>query len=106
VFNLAEGIGAGRGRESQVPCILESLRMPYSGSDPIALGITLDKCLTNVILRANVIPVPQMYLVNDSRLFPFGNEILTKAKISLLNPAGKGLPRGYFLIPWPLITVL
>ena len=97
VFNLAEGIGAGRGRESQVPCILESLRMPYSGSDPIALGITLDKCLTNVILRANVIPVPQMYLVNDSRLFPFGNEIFDEGKNFIVKPRWEGSSKGIFL---------
>src|SRR5437773_8628197 len=42
VFNLAEGVG-GRGRESQVPATLEMLGVPCTGSDPVAIGITLDK---------------------------------------------------------------
>ena len=42
VFNLAEGTG-GLGREAQVPGLLEAYRMPYSGSDPVAMALTLDK---------------------------------------------------------------
>ena len=55
VFNLAEGIG-GRGRESQVPAVLEMLGIPCSGSDAVAIGITLDKALAKMLAKANGIP--------------------------------------------------
>lgn len=47
VFNLAEGLG-GRGRESQVPALLEMLGIPNTGSDPVALALALDKGLAKV----------------------------------------------------------
>ena len=44
VFNIAEGTG-GRDREAQVPALLSLLEIPYSGSDALAMSITLDKAL-------------------------------------------------------------
>lgn len=55
VFNLAEGIG-GRGRESQVPATLEMMGVPCSGSDAVAIGITLDKALAKLLAKASGIP--------------------------------------------------
>jgi D-alanine-D-alanine ligase len=52
VFNLAEGIG-GRGRESQVPATLEMLGIPCTGSDPVAIGITLDKAMAKLMAKAS-----------------------------------------------------
>ncbi|HEY8134341.1 MAG TPA: D-alanine--D-alanine ligase, partial [Thermoanaerobaculia bacterium] len=52
VFNLAEGVG-GRGRESQVPATMEMLGIRCTGSDPIAIGITLDKALAKLMARAH-----------------------------------------------------
>ncbi len=52
VFNLAEGMG-GRGRESQVPATLEMLGIPCTGSDPVVIGITLDKALAKLIAKAH-----------------------------------------------------
>ncbi len=46
VFNIAEGRGTFRSREGQVPSILEMLGIPYTFSDPLTLGISLDKPLT------------------------------------------------------------
>lgn len=43
VFNLAEGQGVGRSREARVPAVLEMLGIPYTGSDPLTLAVTLDK---------------------------------------------------------------
>ncbi len=42
VFNIAEGEG-GRCREAHVPALLELLGIPYVGSDPLTLCVTLDK---------------------------------------------------------------
>lgn len=49
VFNIAEGIG-GRNREAQVPALLELLGIPYTGSDPAAMSLTLDKSLAKQIV--------------------------------------------------------
>src|SRR5512142_1408670 len=42
VFNIAEGL-RGPSREAQIPAVLEMLGIPYTGSDPLTLGICLDK---------------------------------------------------------------
>ncbi|MCM8812386.1 MAG: ATP-grasp domain-containing protein [Candidatus Omnitrophica bacterium] len=62
VLNIAEGRGKTRGRESQIPCLLEWLQIPYFGSDAIALGIALDKYLANVMLKHAGVPVPDMVM--------------------------------------------
>jgi D-alanine-D-alanine ligase len=67
VFNIAEGMGRTRSRESQVPCVLESLGIPYTGSDPVSLGITLDKYSTNIVLEKAGIPVPEAFTAASSQ---------------------------------------
>ena len=49
VFNFAEGLW-GAARESQVPAMLEMLRIPYTGSDPLTLALCLDKRRTSEVL--------------------------------------------------------
>jgi D-alanine-D-alanine ligase len=49
VFNIAEGIG-GRNREAQVPALLELLGISYTGSDPAAMSLALDKSLAKQIV--------------------------------------------------------
>lgn len=51
VFNIAEGL-RGRNREAQVPALLELLDIPYTGSDPTTLCLTLDKGLSKRIVAA------------------------------------------------------
>ena len=46
VFNFAEGTGVGRTREARVPAVCEMLGIPYTGSDPLALAVALDKDMT------------------------------------------------------------
>ncbi len=55
VFNLAEGVG-GRGRESQVPALLEMYGIPCTASPALAIGLTLDKALAKTVARAAGIP--------------------------------------------------
>src|SRR3954449_9710752 len=50
VFNIAEGVG-GRGRESQVPAVLEMLGIPCTGSDALAIALTLDKALAKIVAK-------------------------------------------------------
>jgi D-alanine-D-alanine ligase len=51
VFNIAEGLG-GRGRESQVPCLLDLLGIPYVFSGPLTLALTLDKALAKRLVAS------------------------------------------------------
>ena len=69
VFNLAEGIG-GRGRESQVPATLEMLGVPCTGSDPIAIGITLDKALAKLMAKAHGIATAPWFVATTGRRPP------------------------------------
>ena len=64
VFNIAEGI-QGRGREAQVPAILNYLRIPYSGSDETTLCIALDKALTKRLLTTYHIKTPQYRVIGN-----------------------------------------
>ncbi|HEX2947428.1 MAG TPA: ATP-grasp domain-containing protein [Clostridia bacterium] len=65
VFNIAEGT-TGRGREAQVPAILNFLGIPYSGSDETTLCISLDKALTKRYLSTYGIKTPSYQLVKTS----------------------------------------
>ena len=51
VFNIAEGEGVGRNRESRVPAVLEMLAIPYSGSDPLTLAASLDKVMAKRLVQ-------------------------------------------------------
>ena len=59
VFNFAEGIGTSRSREARVPAVCEMLGIPYTGSDPLALAVALDKDLTRrLAIDAGVMVAP------------------------------------------------
>jgi D-alanine-D-alanine ligase len=62
VFNIAEGLH-GASREGQIPAILDMLGIPYTGSEPLALGLCLDKRRTKEILRYNGVPTPRFWTV-------------------------------------------
>ncbi|MBI3087828.1 MAG: ATP-grasp domain-containing protein [Candidatus Omnitrophica bacterium] len=64
VFNIAEGY-EGRNRESQVPILLEMLRVPFVGGDGLTLGVTLDKIITKKLLLAEGIPTPRFVELTD-----------------------------------------
>lgn len=66
VFNISEGRGTHRGREGQVPSVLEMLGVPYSFSDPLALGISLDKDLTKCLVAAAGVAVPPGWMVRGA----------------------------------------
>jgi len=66
VFNVAEGTN-GPARESQVPCVLDMLSIPYTGSDPITLAICLDKARAKEILHFYNIPTPRFEIFYNSK---------------------------------------
>lgn len=49
VFNFAEGL-KGRGREAQIPALLNLLSIPFTGSDETTLAVALDKALAKKIV--------------------------------------------------------
>lgn len=69
VFNLAEGMG-GPSRESHVPALCEFWGIPYSGSDPLSLGICLDKARAKECLGHHRIPTPGFEVVESASALP------------------------------------
>jgi len=57
-FNICEG-HFGDARESQVPAILEMLRVRYTGSKVLTLALALDKPMTKRILSYHDLPTPE-----------------------------------------------
>ncbi|MCX6144915.1 MAG: ATP-grasp domain-containing protein [Ignavibacteriales bacterium] len=64
VFNIAEGL-RGPSREAQIPAVLEMLGIPYTGSDPVTLGICLDKARAKEILSFYKIPTPEFHVISS-----------------------------------------
>jgi D-alanine-D-alanine ligase len=64
VFNIAEGC-YGFSRESQVPALLDAYKIPYTFSEPIILGITLNKGITQKLIRASGIPAARFGVVEE-----------------------------------------
>lgn len=64
VFNIAEGT-RGRGREAQVPAVLNFLNIPFTGSDETTLCIALDKALAKRILASFKVKTPKYQLIVD-----------------------------------------
>ncbi len=58
VFNIAEG-HQGRNREAHIPALLEFLNIPYTGSDPLTLSLTLDKAMAKRIVVSQEVPTPR-----------------------------------------------
>ncbi len=91
VFNIAEGF-RGPSREAQIPAMLEMLGIPYTGSDPLTLGICLDKSRTKEILSYYNIPNPQFVVIETT-------EQLSKFNLELpciVKPLHEGSSKGIF----------
>lgn len=94
VFNVAEGV-FGTARESHIPAMLEMLRVPYTGSDPLSLAISLDKARTKEVLAYYGIPVPRTLLLSSMadlervrrQRLPFGFPVIVK-------PVAEGSSKG------------
>lgn len=69
VFNIAEGL-LGNSREAQIPAMLDMLGLPYTGSDPVTLGICLDKRRTKEILDWHGVPTPRFATVESPAEIP------------------------------------
>lgn len=66
VFNIAEG-KSGKFRESQVPALLEYLKIPYTGSNTFSLALALNKAFTKRLLNAENIPTPAFQIFKTGK---------------------------------------
>lgn len=64
VFNIAEGF-SGVSRESVIPAMLEMLGIPYTGSDPLTLGMCLDKGRAKEILGYHRLPTAKFAVLKS-----------------------------------------
>ncbi len=64
VFNVAEGLW-GPSREGHVPALCEFWGVPYTGSDPLTLGLCLDKGRAKEILAYHRIPTAEFAVVPE-----------------------------------------
>lgn len=62
VFNLAEGLN-GIGREAQIPAILDAYGIAYTFSDPVVMGLALDKGLTKRVVRDGGVPTADFAVI-------------------------------------------
>ena len=69
VFNIAERL-EGPSRESHIPTLCEILGLPYTGSDPLTLGVCLDKSRAKEILSYHSIPNPGFWTVDGPSDIP------------------------------------
>jgi D-alanine-D-alanine ligase len=65
VFNIAEGRGVSRCRESRVPAVLDLLGVPHTGSDALTLAATLDKDCAKRLVRDAGVATPAWVLVEE-----------------------------------------
>jgi D-alanine-D-alanine ligase len=88
VFNIAEGL-IGPNRESHIPSICEMLGIPYTGSDPLTLGICLDKSRAKEILAYHRVPTPSFWVVEN------GLGISLRIKLpAIVKPLHEGSSKG------------
>jgi D-alanine-D-alanine ligase len=89
VFNIAEGLG-GRSRESQVPCLLELLGVPYVFSGPLTLAVTLDKAMAKRLVAACGLPTARFAEVSS----PDDLDALSLCPPLFLKPVHEGSAKG------------
>lgn len=93
VFNFAEGTGVSRSREARVPAVLEMLGIPYTGSDPLTLAVTLDKDCAKKLVAAAGVAVPRSHtLTARERVSALRPEMLVFPLVA--KPAWEGSSKG------------
>ncbi len=91
VFNVAE-CAHGTSREAQIPAMLDMLKIPYTGSDPLTLTTCLDKARTKEILSYHKIPTSKFLLIEtleDIDKFDLKFPVMIK-------PVAEGSSKGIF----------
>lgn len=91
VFNIAEGL-YGVSREAQIPAILEMLRIPYLGSDPLTLAVCLDKARAKEILSYHRVPTAPFAVIHSVQEF----ENVTVGFPAIVKPLHEGSSKGIY----------
>lgn len=93
IFNFAEGRGTSRSREAWVPSLLEMLGIPYSGSDPLTLAVTLDKPVAKTLVAAAGVDVPRGWTLTGDPSATMLAEMEQRLPV-LAKPAWEGSSKG------------
>jgi D-alanine-D-alanine ligase len=94
VFNIAEGQGIGRSREARVPAVLEMLGIPYTGSDPLTLAVTLDKDCAKRLVRSVKVATPRGVVLHPGE---DSQDVLRRVDLPfpvMVKPAWEGSSKG------------
>jgi len=89
VFNISERL-TGPNRESHIPTLCEILEIPYTGSDPLTLGLCLDKSRAKEILSYYKVPNPA-FRIMDGGKFPVADDFPLPA---IVKPLYEGSSKG------------
>lgn len=89
VFNIAEGDGR-RCREAVPAAICELLQIPYTGSDPLTLGLTLDKWLARRAVSPEI-PVARAVKIESAADVPALQRLTYPA---IVKPNDEGSSKG------------
>jgi D-alanine-D-alanine ligase len=93
VFNFAEGHGTSRSREARVPAVLEMLGIPFTGSDPYTMAITLDKDCAKKLVHLAGVAVPASHALEPDA--PVSSIPVQTLKFPLvIKPAWEGSSKG------------
>jgi D-alanine-D-alanine ligase len=65
VLNLCESLAADSRGEMVIPCLLELLHLPYTGSSGLALALALHKPRARDLLKARGVPAPQGVVIQE-----------------------------------------
>ncbi len=94
-FNIAEGLN-GRGREAQIPAMLNFFGIPFTGSDETTLCLSLDKALAKRLLLSYRIPTPRYALLSAGASFSggaFSPKIALRYPV-IIKPNAEGSSKG------------
>jgi D-alanine-D-alanine ligase len=99
VFNFAEGQGVSRSREARVPAVLEILGIPYTGSDPLTLAVTLDKDIAKRLVASAGVAVPRGFVIEPDQdstqvLRRYGSDNGELPFPAIVKPAWEGSSKG------------
>jgi len=93
IFNICEGI-KGRNRESQVPLILELFEIPFTGSDALTMGLTLDKILAKKLIAYHRIRTPDFKYINSINELNKIKKWFSKKFPVIIKPSQEGTSKG------------
>ncbi len=93
VFNIAEGF-FGPSRESVIPAMLEMLGIPYTGSDPLTLGLCLDKARAKEVLGYHRLPTAKFAVLKS---WPLNGQLRHFDYPMFVKPLFEGSSKGIWM---------